>query len=206
MAAQVLYWFTLLAGRQNDQIFSVDAAKRMAVQLEAKGKDDLDFNVNILVLGISGVGKRATINSIFGEEKAPIDAFETGTTSVKEISGLVDGVKAYNRNVLSYVKKFTKKGFSDVVLYVDRLDAQTRDLNDAGGQTDCLKASENAQEVSKMLEAKRMHYHSSDGSSRGDDGAATGTRPSQPAPSPLPSRFSAHNIPVQFVGTTTYNT
>ncbi|KAL2523263.1 AIG1-type G domain-containing protein [Forsythia ovata] len=122
----------------------------MAVQLEAEGKDDLDFNVNILVLGISGVGKRATINSIFGEEKAPIDAFETGTTSVKEISGLVDGVK-----------KFTKKGFPDVVLYVDRLDAQTRDLNDAGGQTDCLKATENAQEVSKMLEAKRMHYHSS---------------------------------------------
>ncbi|KAL2537627.1 AIG1-type G domain-containing protein [Forsythia ovata] len=139
----------------------------MAVQLEAEGKYDLDFNVNILVLGISGVGKRATINSIFGDEKSPIDAFETGTTSVKEISGLVDGVKvvtymAYNRNVLSYVKKFTKKGFPDVVLYVDRLDAQTRDLNDAGGQTDCLKASENAQEVSKMLEAKRMHYHSSE--------------------------------------------
>ncbi|KAL2510555.1 Translocase of chloroplast [Abeliophyllum distichum] len=146
VAAQVLYRFTLLAGRQNGQIFSVDAAKRMAVQLEAEGKDDLDFNVNILVLGKSGVGKSATINSIFGEEKAPIDAFETGTTSVKEISGLVDGVKvvvsdtpglkssvmeqAYNRNVLSSVKKFTKKSSPDVVLYVDRLDAQTRDLND----------------------------------------------------------------------------
>ncbi|KAL2535302.1 translocase of chloroplast [Forsythia ovata] len=146
VAAQVLYRFTLLAGRQNGQIFSVDAAKRMAVQLEAEGKDDLDFNVNILVLGKSGVGKSATINSIFGEEKAPIDAFETGTTSVKEISGLVDGVKvvvsdtpglkssvmeqAYNRNVLSSVKKYTKKSSPDVVLYVDRLDAQTRDLND----------------------------------------------------------------------------
>ncbi|CAA2969222.1 translocase of chloroplast 159, chloroplastic-like [Olea europaea subsp. europaea] len=146
VAAQVLYRFTLLAGRQNGQIFGVDAAKRMAVQLEAEGKDDLDFTVNILVLGKSGVGKSATINSIFGEEKAPIDAFETGTTSVKEISGFIDGVKivvsdtpglnssvmeqAYNRNILSSVKKFTKKSSPDVVLYVDRLDAQTRDLND----------------------------------------------------------------------------
>ncbi|CAI9781108.1 unnamed protein product [Fraxinus pennsylvanica] len=146
VAAQVLYRFTLLAGRQNGQIFGVDAAKRMAVQLETERKDDLDFNVNILVLGKSGVGKSATINSIFGEEKAPIDAFETGTTSVKEISGFIDGVKvvvsdtpglkssvmeqAYNRNVLSSVKKFTKKSSPDVVFYVDRLDAQTRDLND----------------------------------------------------------------------------
>ncbi|CAA3009789.1 translocase of chloroplast 159, chloroplastic-like [Olea europaea subsp. europaea] len=146
MAAQVLYRFTLLAGRQNGQIFSVDAAKRMAVELESEGKDDLDFNVNILVLGKSGMGKSATINSIFGEEKAPVDAFETETASVKEISGFVDGVKvviydtpglkpsvmeqAYNRNVLSSVKKFTKKSSPDVVLYVDRLDAQTRDLND----------------------------------------------------------------------------
>ncbi|KAL3644776.1 hypothetical protein CASFOL_009956 [Castilleja foliolosa] len=146
MAAQVLYRLALLGGRQNTQTFSLDAAKRMALQLEAEEKDDLDFSVNILVLGKSGVGKSATINSLFGEEKAPIDAFENGTVSVKEISGLVDGVKVrvvdtpglkgsvveqgVNRNILSSVKRFTKKNPTDVVLYVDRLDAQSRDLND----------------------------------------------------------------------------
>ncbi|KAI3460813.1 hypothetical protein Pfo_017476 [Paulownia fortunei] len=146
VAAQVLYRLALLGGRQGTQTFSLDAAKRMALQLEAEERDDLDFSVNFLVLGKSGVGKSATINSIFGEEKAPIDAFETGTTSAKEISGFVDGVKvrvvdtpglkssvmeqSFNHGVLSSVKKFTNKSPPDVVLYVDRLDAQTRDLND----------------------------------------------------------------------------
>ncbi|PIN06682.1 Small monomeric GTPase [Handroanthus impetiginosus] len=146
VAAQVLYRLALLGGRQGTHAFSLDAAKRMALELEAGERDDLDFSVNILVLGKSGVGKSATINSIFGEEKAPIDAFETGTVSVKEISGAVDGVKVrvfdtpglksslmeqgFNRSILSSVKKFTKKSPADVILYVDRLDAQTRDLND----------------------------------------------------------------------------
>ncbi|KAA8543112.1 hypothetical protein F0562_021393 [Nyssa sinensis] len=146
IAAQVLYRLALVAGRQTNQSFSVDAAKRTAMQLEAVGKDDLDFSVNILVLGKSGVGKSATINSILGEEKAIIDAFEPATTTVKEIGGMVDGVKirifdtpglkssvmeqAFNRGVLSSIKKFTKKNPPDIVLYVDRLDTQTRDLND----------------------------------------------------------------------------
>ncbi|KAI3449500.1 hypothetical protein Pfo_006165 [Paulownia fortunei] len=146
VAAQVLYRLALLGGRQGTQTFSLDAAKRTALQLEAGERDDLDFSVNILVLGKSGVGKSATINSVFGEEKAAIDAFETGTAHAKEISGFVDGVKVqvvdtpglkssvmeqgFNRGILSSVKKFTKKSPPDVVLYVDRLDAQSRDLND----------------------------------------------------------------------------
>ncbi|XP_059659547.1 translocase of chloroplast 159, chloroplastic isoform X2 [Cornus florida] len=146
IAAQVLYRLALVAGRQTNQLFSLDAAKRTAMQFEAEGKDDLNFSVNILVLGKSGVGKSATINSIFSEEKALIHAFEPATTTVKEISGMVDGVKirvfdtpglkssileqAFNRKVLSSINKFTKKNPPDIVLYVDRLDTQTRDLND----------------------------------------------------------------------------
>ncbi|XP_051131516.1 translocase of chloroplast 159, chloroplastic-like [Andrographis paniculata] len=146
VAAQVLYRLALLGGRQGIQNYSLDAAKRMASQLESENKDDLDFSVNILVLGKSGVGKSATINSIFGEEKAPIDAFNTGTNTARDITGFVDGVKvrlidtpglktsameqSFNRAVLSSVKKLTSKSPIDVLLYVDRLDAQTRDLND----------------------------------------------------------------------------
>lgn len=146
VAAQVLYRLALVAGRHTGELFSLDAAKKKALELEAEGKEDLDISVNIMVLGKSGVGKSATINSIFGEEKATINAFQPATKEVKEISGMVDGVKVrvfdtpglkssimdqgFNRRVLSSAKKFTKKNPADIVLYVDRLDAQTRDLND----------------------------------------------------------------------------
>uniref|UniRef100_A0A803MPA5 AIG1-type G domain-containing protein n=1 Tax=Chenopodium quinoa TaxID=63459 RepID=A0A803MPA5_CHEQI len=146
VSSQVLYKLAILAGRTTVPSFSLDNAKQTAMQLEAEGKDDLDFSLTLLVLGKSGVGKSATINSIFGEEKVKINAFEPETTSVNEVSGVVDGVKirvidapglkssaleqAFNRKVLASVKKFTKRYPPDLTLYVDRLDSQTRDLND----------------------------------------------------------------------------
>lgn len=146
IAAQVLYRMSLVAGRQSGQMFSLESAKETASQLEAEGRDDFDFSVNILVLGKAGVGKSATINSIFGETKTSINACGPATTSVKEIVGVVDGVKirifdtpglkssafeqGFNTKVLSAVKKLTKKSPPDIVLYVDRLDLQTRDMND----------------------------------------------------------------------------
>ncbi|CAL0329903.1 unnamed protein product [Lupinus luteus] len=145
IAAQVLYRLTLVAGRQTGQVFSLDAAKESASQLEAEGRD-LDYSLTILVLGKTGVGKSATINSIFGETKTSFSAYGPATTKVTEIVGIVDGVKlrvfdtpglkssaleqSANRKVLSMVKKVTKKSPPDIVLYVDRLDLQTRDLND----------------------------------------------------------------------------
>ncbi|XWS65689.1 hypothetical protein CRYUN_Cryun05aG0135000 [Craigia yunnanensis] len=146
IAAQVLYKLALVAGRQTSQLLSLDSAKRKALELETEGKDDLSFSLNILVLGKIGVGKSATINSIFGEEKTSIHAFEPATAVVKEITGIVDGVKlrvidtpglkssameqGTNRKVLDSIKRFIKKCPPDIVLYVDRLDTQTRDLND----------------------------------------------------------------------------
>ncbi|CAM8933256.1 unnamed protein product [Rhodiola kirilowii] len=158
IAAQVLYRLVLVSGRR--QAFSLDAAKRTARELESQDEDNLNFSINILVIGKSGVGKSATINSIFGENKTGINAFEPATTSVKEITGLVNGVhirvydtpglktsimdQGENRKILASVKKATKKCAPDIVLYVDRLDSQTRDLNDLPllrAITSCLGAS-----------------------------------------------------------------
>ncbi|XP_066365756.1 translocase of chloroplast 101, chloroplastic-like [Miscanthus floridulus] len=150
VAAQVLYRLSLAEGirhgRQTNRAFSLDNARRKALLLEAEGKEDLNFSCNILVLGKTGVGKSATINSIFGEEKSKTDAFSSATTNVREIVGDVDGVKiriidtpglrpnvmdqGSNRKILAAVKKYTKKCPPDIVLYVDRLDSLSRDLND----------------------------------------------------------------------------
>ncbi|KAK8546071.1 hypothetical protein V6N13_067309 [Hibiscus sabdariffa] len=146
IAAQVLYRLALVAERQTGELFSIDSANGKALELETEVKDDLSFSLNVLVLGKIGVGKSATINSIFGEVKTSIHAFEPATAVVKEITGIVDGVKlrvidtpglkssameqGANRKVLGSIKQFIKKCPPDIIIYVDRLDTQTRDLND----------------------------------------------------------------------------
>ncbi|KAG2727108.1 hypothetical protein I3760_01G143900 [Carya illinoinensis] len=146
--SRVLYRLALDTGRHSSQISSLEsAAKRLAMQLEAEGKDDLDFSLNIMVMGKCGVGKSATINSIFDEEKAIVGAFEPATTTVKEIVGTIDGVRirlldtpglrsssreqSINLKILASIKKFLRKFPPDIVLYVDRLDtSQIGDLID----------------------------------------------------------------------------
>ncbi|KAJ1292824.1 hypothetical protein BS78_01G019800 [Paspalum vaginatum] len=146
---QVLYRLSLVEGfrriKMANHSFELDNAWKRALQLEAEGIDGLEFSCNVLVLGKTGVGKSATINSIFGEDKSKTDAFLPATSSVKEITGVVDGVKfrvidtpglgtstkdgKSNRKVLSSVKRYMKRCPPDVILYVDRIDTQRQEVN-----------------------------------------------------------------------------
>ncbi|CAN6322054.1 unnamed protein product [Urochloa humidicola] len=146
---QVLYRLSLVEGfrriRMANHSSELENAWRRALQLEAEGIEDLEFSCNVLVLGKTGVGKSATINSIFGEDKSRTNAFLPATSSVKEITGVVDGVKfrvidtpglgasakdeKSNRKVLNCVKKYIKRCPPDIILYVDRIDTQRQEAN-----------------------------------------------------------------------------
>ncbi|KAF9620761.1 hypothetical protein IFM89_014494 [Coptis chinensis] len=151
VVAQVLYRLGLaeqLRGRNASRVgaFSFDRASAMAEQLESAGQEPLDFSCTIMVLGKSGVGKSATINSIFDENKFSTDAFQMGTKKVQDVVGTVQGIKVrvidtpgllpcwsdqrQNEKILHSVKRFIKKTPPDIVLYLDRLDMQSRDLGD----------------------------------------------------------------------------
>ncbi|KAF9676135.1 hypothetical protein SADUNF_Sadunf09G0106800 [Salix dunnii] len=151
VVAQVLYRLGLaeqLRGRSGGRVagFSFDRASAMAEQLEAAGQEPLDFSCTIMVLGKTGVGKSATINSIFDEVKFGTDAFQLGTKKVQDVVGTVQGIKVrvidtpgllpswsdqrQNEKILHSVKRFIKTTPPDIVLYLDRLDMQSRDFGD----------------------------------------------------------------------------
>ncbi|KAK4340450.1 hypothetical protein RND71_041912 [Anisodus tanguticus] len=151
VVAQVLYRLGLaeqLRGRSGGRVgaFSFDRASAMAEQLEAAGQEPLDFSCTIMVLGKTGVGKSATINSIFDEVKFDTDAFQIRTKKIQDVVGTVQGIKVrvidtpgllpswsdqrQNEKILHSVKRFIKKTPPDIVLYLDRLDMQSRDNGD----------------------------------------------------------------------------
>ncbi|KAL8196583.1 hypothetical protein R6Q57_024878 [Mikania cordata] len=151
VVAQVLYRLGLaeqLRGRNGSRVaaFSFERASAMAEQLEAAGQEPLEFSCTIMVLGKTGVGKSATINSIFDEIKFGTDAFQVGTKKVQDVVGTVQGIKVRvidtpglfsswadqrkNEKILHTVKRFIQKSPPDIVLYLDRLDMQSRDFGD----------------------------------------------------------------------------
>ncbi|CAM6122427.1 unnamed protein product [Calypogeia fissa] len=152
VVAQVLYRLGLAeqlrGGRANSRntAFSFDRASAMAEEQERAGPEELDFDCTIMMLGKTGVGKSATINSIFDEAKAGTNAFSPATKKVQVITGHVHGIKVrvidtpgllpsvvdqrHNERIMASVKSFIKKQPPDIVLYFDRLDMQSRDYGD----------------------------------------------------------------------------
>ncbi|XP_057966592.1 translocase of chloroplast 120, chloroplastic-like [Malania oleifera] len=125
--------------------FSSDLAK-VAEQLDTAGQEPLDFSCTIMVLGKTGVGKSATINSIFDEIKFGTNAFQLETKKVQDVVGTIQGIKLrvidtpglspsssdriQNKKILHSVKRFIKKFPPDIVLYLDRLDMPSREWDE----------------------------------------------------------------------------
>jgi len=149
VVSQVLYRLGLaeqLRRTTANGSLSFDRAREMAERLEAAGNEPLDFSCTILVLGKTGVGKSATINSIFDDTRLDTNAFDSSTRKVQEVVGTVEGITVrvidtpglscssleqhHNQKVLNSVKRLISKNPPDIVLYFDRLDMQNRDNGD----------------------------------------------------------------------------
>ncbi|TKY54794.1 Translocase of chloroplast 90 [Spatholobus suberectus] len=145
LVAKVLYRMhlaTLIRAKESDLKrvnHSSSRARALASQQEATGMPQLDFSCRILVLGKTGVGKSATINSIFGQAKTITGAFQPATNCIQEVVGNVNGLNISfidtpgflpsstnsmkrNKRIMLSIKRFIRKSPPDIVLYFERLD------------------------------------------------------------------------------------
>ena len=127
-------------GRLASSQFGFDAACNTAQNLEETSPDQsLAFTCTVMVIGMSGVGKSATINSLLQKDNAaPTNAYKLGTTSVREVVGDICGVKVRfidtpglqpgagltgrNARLLNKMHSAFKKYKPDIILYMDRAD------------------------------------------------------------------------------------
>ncbi|CAM0907641.1 unnamed protein product [Alopecurus aequalis] len=144
VVAQVLYRLQLAnlikAGESDAKRtnLAINKARVIAAEQEAPGGPDLDLPLRILLLGKTGVGKSATINSMFDETKVASNPLVPGTSRIKRVDGTIKGVRVTvidtpglmphyhsqrrNRKILHAVKRFIKRSPPDIVLYFERLD------------------------------------------------------------------------------------
>ncbi|XP_038889833.1 translocase of chloroplast 90, chloroplastic isoform X2 [Benincasa hispida] len=122
-------------------------ARAKAAEQEAAGIPESNFTFRILVLGKTGVGKSATINSLFDQTKTATDAFQPATDHIQEIMGTINGIKVSiidtpglsqsssgnmkrNKKIMFSVKRYIRKSPPDIVLYFDRLDLINKNHGD----------------------------------------------------------------------------
>ncbi|XP_050212542.1 translocase of chloroplast 90, chloroplastic isoform X2 [Mercurialis annua] len=146
LVGKVLYRLHLAASIRAGET-DLKRVRKVAAEQEATDLPKLNFSVRILVLGRTGVGKSATINSIFDHTKTMTDAFQPATNGIKEIVGTIKGVKVTfidtpgflpsstsnmrkNKKIMLAVKKFIRRSPPDIVLFFERLDLVSMDYSD----------------------------------------------------------------------------